>query len=80
MHTLMAENVYIWEILLEQRLKTVMENGSDSFFIIKNPHTKKEKKLKEDVSIARKLLTFKDFKLKDLEFHRANNLKTASLN
>lgn len=45
----MAEDAYIWEILTEQRLKMVMENGSDSLFIIKkNPNKKRKKKEKED--------------------------------
>lgn len=82
----MAEDAYIWEILLQQRLKTVMENRRDSFFIIiKKPKTPKKTpkgkgRLKEDVSVVRKLLTFTDFKLKDLELHKAINLKTASSN
>lgn len=79
---IMAEDAYIWEILIEQRLKMVMENGSDSLFIMKKNPTKKKGKerLKEDVSVVRKLLTFKNLKLKAFEFHEANNLKTASLN
>lgn len=78
----MAEDAYIWEILMEQRLKMVMENESDVSFIIiiKKKQQKKGKgRLKEDVSVVRKLLTFKDLKLKDFKFHKANNLKTASL-
>lgn len=40
----MAEDAYIWEILIEQRLKMVMENGSDSLFIMKKNLNKKKGK------------------------------------